>query len=37
MKLNETRIIIPIWGEVIPGNTGKSKHDQMHWDDTLSF
>ncbi len=37
MKFNETRKIIPIWGEVIPGNTGKSKHDRMHWDDTLSF
>lgn len=28
---------IYIWGESIPGNTGKSKNDIMHWDESLSF
>lgn len=27
---------IPIWGEQIPGNTGKSKLDDMHPDDSLT-
>ena len=26
---------IKIWGEIIPGNTGESKHDRMKWDDSL--
>ncbi len=28
---------IRIWGEKIPGNTGESKQDIMHWDDSMSF
>lgn len=28
---------ILIWGEKIPGNTGKSKTDVMQWDDSLTF
>ena len=27
---------IKIWGEMIPGTTGESKHDRMKWDDSLS-
>ena len=37
MKFDKSKELIPIWGDVIPGNTGESKHDRMHWDDTLSF
>ena len=28
---------ICFWGEQIPGNTGASKHDIMHWDDSMSM
>ena len=37
MKFDKSKELIPIWGDVIPGNTGESKHDRMHWDDTLVY
>lgn len=37
MRLDDNREIIPIWGEQIPGNTGESKMDIMHPDDSLSM
>lgn len=36
MKFDESKERIPIWGKMIPGNTGESKHDRMNWDDTLT-
>ncbi len=33
----ENATILPIWGQVIPGNTGKSKTDIMHWDESLTM
>lgn len=36
MRLSENREHLPIWGDAIPGNTGKSKYDVMHVDKTMS-
>ena len=35
MRLSEKREHLPIWGDVIPGNTGKSKYDVMTVDKTM--
>ena len=37
MKFDKSKELIPIWGDVIHGNTGERILDRMHWDDTLSF
>lgn len=36
MKFTKDNGMIRIWGDVIPGNTGRSKNDIMHWDDSIS-
>lgn len=35
MRLSESRERLPVWGGVIPGNTGKSKYDVMRADKTM--
>lgn len=37
MRLSEQTKLLPIWGEQIPGNTGKSKRDIMGYNDSLTM
>ncbi len=37
MRLNDSVKILPIWGDVIPGNTGESKRNLMPVDESLTM
>lgn len=37
MKLSSDKVCLPIWGDQIPGNTGKSKRDIMQVDESLTM